>query len=235
MSTRDIVSPKTWVEARKQLLAKEKEFMRLRDELSEERRKLPWVEVKKTYALADSSGKHPLAELFHGHSQLIIYHFMMGNDWDEGCPSCSMWADGFNGNREHFAARDAAFAVVSTASPTKIDSYKKRMGWTFDWYSSLESDFNNDYHVSFTQHQIDGGKIEYNYRDTDIRMDELPGVSVFAKDEAGIVYHTYSTYSRGLDNMNVVYQYLDLLPKGRDEDELDYPQAWVRRRDQYDT
>jgi len=233
MANPTIGTASEWRDARKQLLVKEKEFMRLRDELSRERQKLPWVKVTKKYQLENSLGSHALADMFGNHSQLIIYHFMMGESWEEGCPSCSMWADSFNGNSEHLAARDASFAVVSTASSEKIESYKKRMGWTFDWYSSQQSDFNKDYHVSFTQEQIDTGEVEYNFSKQDIRADELPGVSVFAKDDSGTVYHTYSSYARGLDNLNVVYQYLDLLPKGRDEDDLDFTMAWVRRHDQY--
>jgi len=229
------VSRQNWLAARKKLLAKEKEFMQLRDELSQSRRELPWVKVEKTYHLECSDGIHSLSDLFCGCSQLIVHHFMMGEDWEEGCPSCSMWADGFNGNSAHFSARDAAFAVVSTASPTNIQSYKQRMGWAFQWYSSHNSDFNNDYQVSFTEDQIAGGSCEYNYRTTDNRMAELPGVSVFARDSQGAIYHTYSTYARGLDNLNIVYQYLDLLPKGRDESELEFTMAWVRRHDQYET
>lgn len=233
MASNTIVSPEAWKEARLKLLSKEKDFMRLRDEISDLRRRLPRVEVNKVYQLEDSYGAHRLEELFGPHTQLIVYHFMMGESWDEGCPSCSMWADSFDGNSVHFAARDAAFVVVSSASSAKIESYKKRMGWSFRWYSCLNSDFNNDFKVSFTREQIDSGKTEYNFREINISTDELPGVSIFVKDESGAVFHTYSTYSRGLDNLNVVYQYLDLLPKGRDESELEFTMAWVRRHDQY--
>ena len=233
MNARKVVSPEEWVKRRQELLEKEKEFLRLRDEISLERQKLPWVEIKKKYEFRNNVGTRGLGDLFGNHTQLIIYHFMMGESWDAGCPSCSLWADSFNGNVEHFAARDAAFAVVSSASSVKIDAYKSRMGWTFDWYSSHGTDFNKDFHVSFTKAQIDSGQVEYNYREANITMDELPGVSIFVKDDAGVVYHTYSTYSRGLDNLNVVYQYLDLLPKGRDEKELEFSMAWVRRHDQY--
>jgi len=230
----NIASLEDWKFARKALLKKEKEFMRLRDEISRDRRALPWVEIDKHYELESASGKHALAELFGQHSQLIVYHFMMGESWDEGCPSCSLWADGFDGNVCHFAARDAAFAVVSSASTKKIEAYKKRMQWRFDWYSCLNTDFNNDMHVSFTKEQIDNRLCEYNYQSSSKNtMDELPGVSIFVKNQSGTVYHTYSTYSRGLDNLNVVYQYLDLLPNGRDEDNLDFSMAWVRRHDEY--
>jgi len=228
-----VASRKDWLEKRKQLLVKEKEFMQLRDELSSERRNLPWVQVNKSYEFEDAHGKHALSDLFGEHQQLIIYHFMMGESWEEGCPSCSLWADGFNGNAEHFAARDAAFAVVSSASAKKIQEYKNRMGWTFKWYSARHSEFNQDYHVTFAKEPTEGENLEYNYREKKFDAEELPGVSIFAKDKSGNVFHTYSTYSRGLDNLNIVYQYLDLLPKGRDEEELDFTMAWVRRRDAY--
>lgn len=175
-----------------------------------------------------------LKQLFGDKSQLIVQHFMMGENWEEGCPSCSFWADGFNGTTVHLAARDAAFVAISNAPIDNIIRYKTRMGWHFDWLSSHGSPFNFDFHVSFSQDQIDSGSEEYNYQLSAINMDELPGISVFAKDESGAVFHTYSCYARGLDNVNSTYQYIDLLPKGRDEELLSYPQAWVRRHDQYE-
>jgi len=228
-----VVSRQEWLKERKRLLVEEKEFTRQRDKLSARRQSLPWVEIVKDYQFGNPDGIHTLADLFRDHSQLIIYHFMMGDDWQAGCPSCSMWADGFNGNNQHFAARDCAFAAVSSASVEQIEKYKQRMGWEFNWYSCANDSFNQDFGVSFTPQQLQQGEVEYNYRSLDTQMQELPGISVFCK-QSGSIYHTYSTYSRGLDHMNVVYQYLDLLPKGRDESELDFTMAWVRRHDEYE-
>jgi predicted dithiol-disulfide oxidoreductase (DUF899 family) len=222
-----------WLAARKALLAEEKELLRKRDELSAKRRALPWVKVEEDYHFQGPDCEMTLADLFGDKSQLIVQHFMLGADWEEGCPSCSFWADGFNGTTEHIAHRDAAFVCVSNAPLVKIETYKKRMGWDFDWVSCQGSNFNYDYHASFTPEEMKKGKMEYNYRETSFPANEAPAVSIFAKDHAGNVYHTYSCYSRGLDNMNVTYQYLDLLPKGRDEDDLPHSMAWVKRHDQY--
>ena len=188
---------------------------------------MPWVRVEKTYQFTAPDGAMNLRDLFGDPSQLIVQHFMMGEDWQEGCPSCSFWADGFDGTLAHFAARDTAFVAVSNAPLDRIESYKSRMGWDFPWVSAFGSDFSTDFHVTFP-----AGTGEYNYREKSGGPDELPGISVFARD-GDAVFHSYSTYSRGLDNMNVVYQYLDLTPKGRDEDTLPWPMAWVRRHDAY--
>jgi predicted dithiol-disulfide oxidoreductase (DUF899 family) len=230
-----IVSQDEWLAAREALLAKEKEFSKARDQLSAERRKLPWVKIDKNYVFDGPNGKQSLAELFDGRSQLIVYHFMLGPDWEEGCKSCSFWADNFNGIPVHLNHRDVTFVAVSRAPLPKIEVYKKRMGWSFPWLSSNGSDFNFDYQVSFTPEQIAEGKAYYNYATQQNTMSELVGISVFYKDEHGDVFHTYSCYSRGVDMLNGAYHYLDLVPKGRDEDGLKYTMEWVRRHDQYET
>lgn len=234
MTPTTVVNRAEWIKARQALLNREKQFMQERDALSAARRQLPWIKVEKEYSFEGDKGKHSLADLFEGKSQLIVSHFMFGDDWDEGCPSCSFWADGFNGAVNHLRARDASFITVSTAPYASIAAYKTRMGWNFSWLSCQDNSFNQDYHVSFTKEEVDTGKIYYNYRESSHASRELPGVSVFVKDDKGEIYHTYSSYSRGLDNLNVTYQLLDLLPKGRDEDELDFTMAWLRRHDQYD-
>ncbi len=217
--------------ARVALLGREKELNRLRDELAAERRRLPWVPVTKEYAFDGPDGRVTMRDLFDGRSQLIVYHFMFGPDWEEGCPSCSFWADSFNGMPVHLAHRDASLVAVSSAPFAHIEEYRRRMGWSFRWVSSAGSDFNFDYGVSFTPEQTAAGA-EYNYRQSEVG-DELPGLSVFAIDETGQVFHTYSTYSRGLDPINSGYQLLDLTPKGRDEDDLPWTMAWLRRHDSY--
>jgi predicted dithiol-disulfide oxidoreductase (DUF899 family) len=217
--------------ARLALLAKEKELNRARDELAAERRRLPWVPVTKEYEFEGPDGRLTMRDLFDGRSQLMVYHFMYGPDWEEGCPSCSFWADSFNGMPVHLAHRDASLVAVSRAPFAQIEEYRRRMGWSFRWVSSAGSDFNYDYGVSFTPEQQAGGA-EYNYRQTDVG-DELPGLSVFAMDGAGRIFHTYSAYSRGLDPINSGYQLLDLTPKGRDEDDLPWTMAWLRRHDSY--
>lgn len=227
-----VVSPEQWLEARVALLEKEKEFTRLRDELSELRRQLPWVEVSKEYRFQTESGEVSLGDLFANKGQLMVYHFMFGPDWAEGCPSCSFWADGYNGTLSHLAQRDVNFVTISRAPLEKLLAYRKRMGWSFPWVSSLGSDFNFDFQVSFTEEQLAAKKVHYNYRETTFPCGEAPGVSVFRQVD-GKIYHTYSTYSRGLDILNSVYHHLDLTSKGRDEKELAYPQAWVKRHDQY--
>jgi predicted dithiol-disulfide oxidoreductase (DUF899 family) len=233
MQPHKIVSEQEWVAARKDLLAKEKEFTRARDNLSAERRALPWVKVEKPYVFDTREGKKTLAELFDGKGQLIVYHFMLGPGWEEGCPSCSYLADHFDGAVIHLANRDVAFVVVSRAPLAEIEAYKKRMGWRFTWVSSFGSDFNFDYHVSFAEDEV-GGKGEYNYQKQEIDSDEMPGASVFYKDASGAVFHTYSAYARGLDILVGAYNFLDLTPKGRDEAELPWTMAWVRRHDEYE-
>jgi predicted dithiol-disulfide oxidoreductase (DUF899 family) len=220
-----VVSPAEWTEARKELLAREKEFTRLRDELTLLRRELPWERVEKSYTFEGPSGKEALADLFGGRSQLIVYHFMYGPGWKEGCPSCSFIADHIDGFTVHLAARDISLVVVSRGTLPELEAYKKRMGWKFKWVSSFGSDFNTDYHVS--------APTEYNYVPVQSPPDaERPGASVFYKDGAAI-YHTYSTYARGLDILLGAYNWIDMTPKGRDEEGLPHGMAWVRRHDKY--
>lgn len=233
MPNHPLTSRQQWIEARKELLAKEKEFNKLRDELSQQRRELPWVEVSKPYRFEGETGTRSLGDLFGDHSQLIVFHFMFGPDWEEGCPSCSFWADNFEGIPVHLAHRDAAFVAISRAPYEKLSAYRQRMAWTFPWYSSVDNDFNFDFHVSFSQEQIEAGEAEYNYRQTNI-LGELPGISVFCRGEHGEIFHSYSTYARGLDMLNGAYHLMDILPKGRDESELPRPMAWLRRHDQYE-
>lgn len=233
MSQPQVTSRQDWLIARKELLEQEKQFQRQRDALSAKRRSLPWVLVEDDYRFMTAEGEMSLPELFDDKSQLIIQHFMLGDDWAEGCTSCSFWADGFDGATVHMEQRDAAFVAVSNASVEKIDAYRKRMGWNFQWVSCLGSSFNYDYQASFTPEQMESGKVYYNYRDTQFPVGEAPGISIFIRDAEGRVCHTYSCYSRGIDNMNVAYQYLDLLPKGRDEEDLPHAMAWVKRHDQY--
>ena len=229
-----VVSGDEWLRARKELLAKEKEFTRLRDQLSQARRALPWEQVEKNYVFEGPNGKETLTDLFDGRSQLIVYHFMYGPDWDEGCPSCSFWADNFNGIDVHLKHRDIAMIAASRAPLKVLDAYKKRMGWNFKWVSSLDADFNFDFHVSFTPEEMEKGEMNYNYENRKFPSEEGPGISVFYKSERGEVFHTYSCFSRGLDMLNGAYHYMDLAPKGRDEDDLPYSMSWLSRRDQYD-
>lgn len=234
MQDHRVVGRDEWVAARREHLLKEKEFTRLRDQLSQERRDLPWVKVDKDYAFDGPDGKRTLAELFDGRSQLFVYHFMFGTDWDEGCPSCSFWADNFNPLAVHLNHRDVTLVAVSKAPLAKLDAYKKRMGWSFRWVSSAGNDFNRDYHVSFTPEEMEKGEVYYNYGKSQFPVEEAPGVSIFYKDASGDVFHTYSCYARGLDMLNAAYHMLDLVPKGRDEQDLPYSMAWLRRRDAYE-
>ncbi len=234
MQNQKVVSKEDWLVARREHLAKEKEFTRLRDQLSQERRELPWVKVEKEYSFDGPNGKKSLLDLFDGRSQLIVYHFMYGPDWEEGCPSCSFWADNFNGIVVHLNHRDINLVAVSRAPLDKLEAYKRRMGWSFQWVSSFGNDFNRDYHVSFTPDEIQKGEMYYNFRVGKFPSSEAPGISVFYKNEQGEVFHTYSCYARGLDMLNGAYHYMDLAPKGRDEDALPYSMAWLRRHDRYD-
>jgi predicted dithiol-disulfide oxidoreductase (DUF899 family) len=229
-----VASPKEWIESRKELLKKEKEFSKLRDELSRQRRELPWEKVEKEYVFDGPNGKQTLAQLFNGKSQLILYHFMFGPGWEQGCPSCSYLADHFGGALVHLAHRDAALAVVSRAPMAEIDAFQKRMGWPFLWVSSFANDFNRDYHVSFTKEEMTKRKVYYNYDVTGFGAEEGPGLSVFYKNAAGEIFHTYSTYGRGLDTLIGTYNFLDLTPKGRDEENLVHSMAWVRHHDRYE-
>ncbi len=230
MTKHAVVSEDEWLAARKTLLAKEKELDRARDALSKARRELPWVRVEKRYAFDGPEGRVTLDQAFAGRSQLIVYHFMFAPGWEEGCKSCSFWADNFERNVVHIAHRDATLVAVSRAPIDKLTAYAKRLGWTFTWLSSAPSDFSFDFHASFDPSR--GGEQSYNYAPKTGAMSDLPGISVFYRDEAGEVFHTYSTYARGLDMLNAGYHYLDLLPKGRDE-EATGNMGWLRRRDQY--
>jgi len=227
-----VVSPAEWLAARKELLKKEKEFTRLRDELSRQRRELPREKVEKAYVFDGPKGKETLAELFDGRSQLMVYHFMLGPGWKEGCPSCSYISDLFDGMKLHLAARDVTLVVISRATLPEIETFKKRMGWGFKWVSSFGSDFNFDYQVSRTPEKDVDGKSYYNYEMQVFPSDERPGLSTFIKD-GGEVYHAYSTYARGLDILVGTYNYLDMAPKGRDEEGLSHTMAWVKHHDRY--
>ena len=233
MQPHKIVSRQQWIEARRVHLAQEKELTQARERLSEERRALPWVKVDKAYLFDGAEGKKTLADLFNGKSQLVVQHFMFAPEWNEGCKSCSFWADGFERMIPHLAARDTTLAAVSRAPMSKLLPFKTRMGWTFDWVSSADSDFNYDYAVSFTPDDVKAGAKVYNFGTSGFGIEDAPGISVFYRDEAGDIFHTYSCFARGLDMMNVAYHYLDLTPLGRHEEGLPYPMDWVRLRDQY--
>lgn len=233
MTDHPVVSPAEWLAARRGLLAKEKEFTRLLDELSRERRALPWEKVAKTYRFETEQGPATLSDLFDGKSQLLVYHFMFAPDWDSGCKSCSFWADNFDGIDIHLAHRDISFLAISRAPLAKLLAYKRRMGWRFRWASSSGNDFNFDYHASFTPAEIEQGGALVNYSQGKPFGPETVGISAFIKDADGALYHTYSTYSRGVDLMNGAYNYIDLTAKGRDEGSTN--QAWVRRHDEYET
>jgi predicted dithiol-disulfide oxidoreductase (DUF899 family) len=233
MTPHKVVSRDEWLAARKAHLADEKAFTKARDELSRKRRELPWVKVDKSYVFDGPGGKETLADLFAGRSQLIVYHFMLGPDWEAGCPSCSLLADHFDGAAIHLAQRDVSLVVVSRAPLDKIEAFRRRMGWNFKWVSSFGGDFNRDYHVSFTPEEMAKGPVYYNYDVGEFGSEEAPGASVFYRNEAGDVFHTYSAYARGLDILIGTYNFLDLAPKGRGEDGLPWPMAWVRHHDRY--
>jgi predicted dithiol-disulfide oxidoreductase (DUF899 family) len=228
-----VVSHAEWLTARSAFLAKEKEFIQMRDELSRQRRALPWEKVEQPYTFQAGSGTLTLADLFDGRSQLIVYHFMFGPGSQAGCTGCSFLADHFDGSLLHLANRDTTLAVVSRAQIAELEAFKKRMGWKFQWVSSFGSDFNFDYHVSFTAEQRAGGKVYYNYDTGEFPNEEAPGVSVFSRDAGGEIFHTYSSFARGLDMLVGTYNFLDLVPKGRDEDRLASPMSWVRHHDRY--
>ncbi|MGY3441368.1 MULTISPECIES: DUF899 domain-containing protein [unclassified Bradyrhizobium] len=233
MQQHKIVSREEWIAARKALMAGEKQLTQAREALSRQRRELPWVKVDKDYVFDGPDGKVTLGGLFKGRPQLVVQHVMFAPEWDAACKSCSFWVDGFERMVPHLAARDTTMIAVSLAPLAKLEAFKRRMGWTFDWVSSGGNDFNYDYGVSFTQGQIDAGNAKYNYGTSPLYGPELPGISVFFRDETGSVFHTYSTFARGLDMMNAAYHYLDLTPLGRHEEGLPYPMDWVRLRDQY--
>jgi predicted dithiol-disulfide oxidoreductase (DUF899 family) len=238
MSTSTIENPKIvsrdeWLAAREKLLAREKQLTHERDAVAAERRQLPWVKVEKNYVFDSLGGKRTLADLFDGKSQLIIYHFMFGPEWNEGCPSCSFNMDHTDGALVHLAQRDVSFAAISRAPLSKIEAFKKRMGWRFIWVSSYETDFNYDFRASFTQDEMAKGRVDYNFDLVEFPSVEAPGISVFYKDNSGSIFHTYSAYARGTENVVNTYNYLDLVPKGRDEDRLPFTMSWVRHHDRY--
>ena len=237
-----IVDADEWRQARLAFLDEEKAFTRQRDALSAARRDLPWLEITDDYRFASPDGEVTLLDLFGDHDQLLLYHFMMGPDWQEGCPSCSFWADNYNGTQIHLAHRDTAFAAVSRTSVDNIEAYRKRMGWDFRWVSSLDSSFNFDMGVSFTPEQQASGEPHYNYGTIAFGGEEAPGLSTFirrrATDADGTggadrVFLTYQTFSRGMDMLNGTYHHLDLMPKGRDEANLDWSMQWLHRHDAY--
>lgn len=230
MDEHEVVSHSEWREARKQLLAREKAFSRARDELSSDRRALPWERIEREYEFESPDGARSLTDLFDDRTQLVVYHFMFDPTWEVGCPHCSFWADNFEGAPVHLNARDVTFVAVSRAPIKKISAYKQRMGWTFPWVSSFDSDFNYDFGVSFPPDAL-AEKI-YNFGSLEPSLEDREGMSVFFKNEKGEIFRTYSTYARGIDMINGTYQILDLVPKGRDEPKGE-PQFWVRRHDEY--
>lgn len=229
-----IVSRDEWLAARKALLAEEKELTRQRDRLSAKRRELPWLRVEKDYAFEGPAGRETLADLFGDRSQLLVYHFMFAPGWGEGCKSCSYLADHFDGALPHLRQRDVSFVVISRAPLAELMPFKQRMGWRFKWVSSYGSDFNHDYQVSFSPEELRTGRVCYNYADGDFPVEEAPGVSVFFRNDAGKIFHTYSCYARGLDGLVGTYNFLDLVPKGRDEDGYPFTMQWVRHHDRYE-
>jgi predicted dithiol-disulfide oxidoreductase (DUF899 family) len=233
MQCNEIVSPESWTKARLAFLLKEKEFQKARDDLASQRRALPWMRVGAEYIFDTTSGPQDLAGLFEGREQLIVWHFMFGRDWDEGCPSCSFWADHYSPAVAHLNQRDVSLVAVSTAPLKKLLAYRKRMGWAFNWVSAGDNSFNQDFAVTFSPEEVKSGDPAYNFGTLPACATELPGISVFAKGDDGAIYRTYSSYARGIDPINAAYQQLDLVPKGRDEDGLPHPMAWLRRHDQY--
>ncbi|MGH8011398.1 MAG: DUF899 domain-containing protein [Candidatus Binataceae bacterium] len=231
-----IVSQDEWIRARQELLRKEKELTAMQDEVNRQRRELPWVKVEKNYSFDGPRGKETLADLFDGRSQLIIYHFMFAPEWEEGCVGCSFFADHIDGARLHFEHHDLMFAAISRAPLAKLEAYKKRLGWRFKWLSSSGSDFNYDFHVSFNKDEMAKGRVNYNYTMTEATTSDLPGISVFYKDESGGIFHTYSSYARGDERGLGAYMFLDLTPKGRNETGPNYNLTdWVKRHDKYES
>lgn len=229
VSSKNVVTREAWLVQRLELLEKEKQLTQLRDELSRQRQEMPWVLVDDAYCFGDQ--KLSLADLFQSRSQLIVYHFMYGADWDAACTSCSFWADNFDGIDVHLAQRDISFLAVSSAPQKTLDTFAARMGWRFFWLSSEGCDFGPDFQVSFGEEERERGQIHYNYRDQNFFMEEMHGVSVFTRGDDGQIYHTYSTYGRGLDMLNGAYNYIDLAPRGRNEDN---GMSWLRHHDSYD-
>lgn len=234
MNVYTVVSRDEWLAARLALLEKEKQLTRQRDELACQRRQLPWVQIEKNYEFEGANGAQTLAGLFDGRSQLAVYHFMLGPDWEQGCPSCSMAADGFDAVVPHLAQRDVTLVAVSRAPMPKIAAFQKRMGWRFPWVSSHGNTFNRDFQVSFTPEELAAGNVTYNYAPAGFPSDEAPGLSVFFQDPSGNLFHTYSTFARGLEPLLGEYFFLDATPKGRNEADLPWPMAWVRHHDRYE-
>ncbi len=237
MNPQRIVTRDEWLIERKQHLAKEKDLTRLRDEVSRQRRALPWVKIDKNYVFEGPNGPESLSDLFEGRNQLIVYHFMFGPEWAEGCPSCSFVSDHIGPTLIHLAHRDVTLRVVSRAPIDRLEAFRKRMGWPFKWVSSLANDFNFDFDVSFPPERVVDGKVTYNYTSFDAAAgmpEEAHGISVFAKDDDGAIYHTYSSYARGADLLLGTYNFLDLVPKGRDEESFPFPMTWLRYHDRYD-
>lgn len=228
-----VVSKDQWLAARKTLLAREKELTRLQDQIARARRALPWMRVEKDYVFATLEGPRTLADLFAGRSQLLVQHFMFAPGWEQGCKSCSYMADHHDGASLHLAQRDVTLLAVARAPLAEIERFRRRMGWRFPWVSSHGTDFNRDFGVTFTQDEISGGKVDYNYVRQPFPHEEAPGISVFYRNHAGEVFHTYSRYGRGVEVMMHTYPLLELTPKGRDEDDLEYPMAWLRHHDRY--
>jgi predicted dithiol-disulfide oxidoreductase (DUF899 family) len=234
MNKHDVVSQDQWIAARRALLAEEKAWTHERDRLSEKRRALPWMKVEKNYVFEGTGGPVTLSDLFDGRSQLIVYHFMFGPEWEQGCPGCSLLSDQVDGARQHFEHDDVSYVAVSRAPIEKLEAYRKRMGWIFHWVSSAHNDFNFDYHVSFPDGTREKG-VFYNFeKQPDPGVDELPGASVFYKDDDGTIYHTYSTYARGGEMFLPIYGWLDIVPKGRNETKNGNLMDWVKRHDQYE-
>lgn len=229
-----VVPRDAWLAERKTLLAQEKELTRLRDQVARERRALPWVHVGKSYVFDTPEGKRSLSDLFEGRRQLMVQHFMFGPGWEQGCPSCSFMADHTDGMKIHLEHRDISFVAVSRATLPEIERFRRRMGWQFSWVSSNGSDFNYDFHVSFRKEDRVDGTVNYNYGRVEFPAEEAPGISLFYKDGEGRVFHTYSTYGRGVEVMMGTYNMLDLAPRGRDEHDGFYKMDWVRHHDRYE-
>lgn len=228
-----VVDRETWLAARLAHLADEKEFTRRRDELSAQRRALPWLQIEQDYTFVGPDGEMSLTDLFDGCTQLLVYHFMLGPDWVEGCPSCSFWADNYDGLAVHLRHRDTALTAISRAPFEEIEAYRERMDWSFPWVSSNGSSFNFDIGVSFPADQIEAGEANYNFGTQVFGGEEAAGVSIFTRDAESNIYLSYQTFSRGLDMLNTAYHMLDLTPKGRDEDSLPWGMAWLHRHDAY--
>jgi predicted dithiol-disulfide oxidoreductase (DUF899 family) len=229
-----VVSQDQWVAQRRALLAREKELTHLRDRVARERRALPWVRIKKNYVFDAPEGRRTLADLFDGHHQLVVQHFMFAPGWEQGCKSCSFMADHIDGARVHLAHRDVSLVVISRAPLPELERFRQRMGWQFKWVSSHGNDFNHDFGVSFTEEERAKGEVYYNYGMQPFPLEEAPGISAFYKNTAGVVFHTYSTYGRGVELMMGAYDFLDIAPKGRDEDNLPYAMDWIRHHDRYE-